>query len=145
VSQGFQELCIALRPATGLWLLPIAIVFSIGCASPRVDTDWDPSINWPALTHYAWLPDPPGHAGDPRLHNDLIDGRVNPRPAPHPGLAWHHVVASPPQPRPTVFAATRLGGVALVPAPPAVGMGMGDDAMSDVVDMMQPTAAISGG
>ena len=49
---------------------------SIGCAGPRVQTDWDPSINWPALTHYAWLPDPPGHAGDPRLHNELIDGRV---------------------------------------------------------------------
>ena len=58
-------------------LLPIIVIaFQLGCASPGVETDWDPSISWPMLARYAWLPDPPGQAGDPRFHNSLVDARV---------------------------------------------------------------------
>lgn len=58
------------------FLLVIATPLWLGCAGPNVTTDWDPSISWPMLGRYAWLPDPPGHAGDPQLHNSLVDGRV---------------------------------------------------------------------
>jgi hypothetical protein len=57
-------------------LAGIATTFWLGCAGPSVVTDWDPSISWPMLGRYAWLPDPAEMAGDPRLHNTLVDGRV---------------------------------------------------------------------
>ena len=63
-----------LRYLAGL-LIALAIFVS-GCAGLRVETDWDPSISWPMLQRYKWLPDPPGHEGDPQLHNALVDGRV---------------------------------------------------------------------
>jgi hypothetical protein len=57
-------------------LLLLAIALALGCAGPRVTTDWDPSISWPLVRRYAWLPDPPGLSGDPQLHNALVDARV---------------------------------------------------------------------
>ena len=42
----------------------------------QVTTDFDRFFRFGSIGTYAWLPDPPGHAGDPLLHNDLIDARV---------------------------------------------------------------------
>jgi hypothetical protein len=48
----------------------------MGCASMQVSADFRRNFRFSSVESYAWLPDPPGHAGDPVLHNDLIDGRV---------------------------------------------------------------------
>ena len=56
--------------------LVLCVGLSISCSSIRVNIDFDPSVDFGAFRTYAWLPDPPAHAGDPRLHNALIDGRV---------------------------------------------------------------------
>jgi hypothetical protein len=53
-----------------------AMASSIGCASTRVATDYDPNAQFAGWKRWAWLPDPVGHAGDQRLHNDLVDARV---------------------------------------------------------------------
>ena len=55
--------------------LALATGFCLGCATP-VSTDFDPRFDFSQVQRYAWLPDPPGHAGDTRLHNALVDGRV---------------------------------------------------------------------
>ena len=55
--------------------LALATGFCLGCATP-VSTDFDPRFDFSQAQRYAWLPDPPEHAGYARLHNALVDGRV---------------------------------------------------------------------
>ena len=62
-----------------MWLVAIGIglcCFLTGCESMQVSADFRRNFRFTSVETYAWLPDPPGHAGDPVLHNDLIDGRV---------------------------------------------------------------------
>lgn len=58
--------------------LLLLAVFAVSCNryAIRVETDFDWRFRFAGVETYAWLPDPPGHAGDPRLHNALVDGRV---------------------------------------------------------------------
>jgi hypothetical protein len=60
-------------------VLSVLAVFSVvwaGCSTMQVSADFRRNFRFASVETYAWLPDPPGHAGDPVLHNDLIDGRV---------------------------------------------------------------------
>ena len=57
----------------GLWL---TVLSGIACQSIQVEVDFRRDFRFASVRAYAWLPDPPGHAGEPVLHNDLIDGRV---------------------------------------------------------------------
>jgi hypothetical protein len=60
-----------------LWLTVLGLsVIWLGCGSMQVNADFRRNFRFTSVESYAWLPDPPGHAGDPVLHNDLIDGRV---------------------------------------------------------------------
>jgi hypothetical protein len=60
----------------GTTLLTLGLALGVGCQSMQVTTDFDRFFRFGSARTYAWLPDPSGHAGDPLLHNDLIDGRV---------------------------------------------------------------------
>ncbi len=57
-------------------LLMLGLALGLGCQSMQVTTDFDRFFRFGSIRTYAWLPDPLGHAGDPLLHNDLIDRRV---------------------------------------------------------------------
>lgn len=57
-------------------LLTSSVTLAAGCASFRVATDFDPSVAFGELESYAWLPDAPEQRLDVRLHNALIDGRI---------------------------------------------------------------------
>lgn len=47
-----------------------------GCATFRVQTDYDPAVDFARLRTYAWQARAPRTDADPRVHNDLLDGRV---------------------------------------------------------------------
>jgi hypothetical protein len=64
-----------MRIALGAGLL-LAVLSGIACQSIQVEAEFRRNFRFASVRTYAWLPDPPGHAGDPILHNDLIDGRV---------------------------------------------------------------------
>jgi hypothetical protein len=57
-------------------VLASSVTLAAGCASFRVATDFDPSFAFGELESYAWLPDAPEQRLDVRLHNALIDGRI---------------------------------------------------------------------
>lgn len=59
-------------------ILPIlAMVVAAGCAGPRAGFDYDPSADFTAYRHWAWLPKPQEQAsGDPRLDNSLVRNRI---------------------------------------------------------------------
>lgn len=44
-----------------------------GCSTLGVQTDYDPDASFSELKTYRWLPSP---EGDPRVHNDIAEGRV---------------------------------------------------------------------
>jgi hypothetical protein len=54
-------------------LLALALA---GCASVRVDTDYDPQADFSALHSYAWLAESQPPTGDPRIDNTLVDARI---------------------------------------------------------------------
>jgi hypothetical protein len=47
-----------------------------GCLGLPVETDYDPEVEFASLGSYAWLDTERKKTGDPRLDNDLLDGRV---------------------------------------------------------------------
>ena len=57
-------------------VLASSVTLAAGCASFRVETDFDPSFAFGELESYAWLPDAPEQQLDVRLHNALVDGRI---------------------------------------------------------------------
>ncbi len=61
------------------WLRLFAIAAGmawLACQSMEISSDFRRNFRFSSVETYAWLPNPPGHAGDPVLHNDLVDGRV---------------------------------------------------------------------
>ncbi len=72
-TSGLQP---ALRRVLAVVALGIVASVHVGCGSKQVEVDFRRNFRFASVRTYAWLPDPPGHAGDPVLHNDLIDGRV---------------------------------------------------------------------
>jgi hypothetical protein len=57
-----------------LWLTVLGMSsIWLGCGSVQVNADFRRNFRFTSVEIYAWLPDPPGHAGDSVLHNDLID------------------------------------------------------------------------
>lgn len=55
-----------------VWVASLAV--GLGCASMKIDTDWDPSVDFSALETYDWKPTLP--FGDPRTDNSLLEDRV---------------------------------------------------------------------
>lgn len=65
------------RRGRAAWLVAIGLALLASCQTPiQVGADFRRNFRFSSVQTYAWLPDPPGHAGDPVLHNDLIDERV---------------------------------------------------------------------
>jgi hypothetical protein len=68
------------RSTASVGFTTLAVVFALacalGCESIQVTTDFTRNFRFSSVETYAWLPDPPGHAGDPVLHNALIAERV---------------------------------------------------------------------
>lgn len=48
----------------------------IGCSSVKVDSDYDPKVDFTSLDSYAWLPEPRAKTGNPRLDNPLLTSRI---------------------------------------------------------------------
>ena len=53
-----------------------ALVALVSCSTVRVQSDYDPAVDFAALRSYAWMPDPPQVSADPLLHNSLLDARI---------------------------------------------------------------------
>jgi hypothetical protein len=62
------------RPA--VVLLAMLLGCLSGCATIRVQTDYDPAADFSHLHTYAWQPRDQRADADPRTNNDLLDGRV---------------------------------------------------------------------
>ncbi|MCP4003381.1 MAG: DUF4136 domain-containing protein [bacterium] len=58
----------------GLALLLVSALAA--CASVRVSTDFDPEIDFAAYRTFAWLPEPTGRTGNPRLDSPLLADRI---------------------------------------------------------------------
>jgi hypothetical protein len=58
------------------WTYAAVLLCISGCATIRIDTDYDPAADFTRLRTYAWQPHPTGAGGDPRINNDLLDARV---------------------------------------------------------------------
>ena len=64
------------RSSRAVLLGVMGVLLLLGCQSMQVSADFRRNFRFSSAETYAWLPDPPGHAGDPVLHNGLIDERV---------------------------------------------------------------------
>ena len=53
-----------------------ALVALVSCSTVRVQSDYDPAVDFSALRSYAWMPDPPQVSSDPLLHNSILDARI---------------------------------------------------------------------
>lgn len=56
-----------------------------GCSSIRVNSDYDPKVDFSNFRTWSWLPQPVPEVIDPRVHNEIVDQRV--RRAVEAGLA----------------------------------------------------------
>lgn len=64
------------KKLAGLLLLPLIVVLAGGCSGIRVQSDYDPSIDFRDVEDYAWLsPDQDDGAGIPAM-NDLLTQRI---------------------------------------------------------------------
>ena len=52
----------------------LVLAAAVGCSTMRVDTDWDPEVDFGALHTYDWRPGP--QLGDPRVDHSLLQDRV---------------------------------------------------------------------
>ncbi|HEY5656259.1 MAG TPA: DUF4136 domain-containing protein [Myxococcota bacterium] len=60
----------------GVAALALMALLLAGCSSIRVDTDFDPQVDFSALRSYAWLAESQPPTGDPRIDSDLLDARI---------------------------------------------------------------------
>ena len=51
-------------------------VLAAACTSFPVDTDYNPEVDFAVLRHYVWSERDPNPSADPRVDNDLLDGRI---------------------------------------------------------------------
>lgn len=61
------------RPYSVLCVLLLCLS---GCATFRVQTDYDPAVDFTRLRTYSWQPRSERTDADPRINNDLLDARV---------------------------------------------------------------------
>jgi hypothetical protein len=56
----------------------LALLLSVaGCATLNIQDDYDPEENFAILKTYAWAPSETEAPKDPRVQNDLLEGRVH--------------------------------------------------------------------
>jgi hypothetical protein len=53
-----------------------ALVALVSCSTVRVESDYNPQVDFSTLRSYAWMPDPPDVSSNPLLHNSILDGRI---------------------------------------------------------------------
>jgi hypothetical protein len=49
----------------------------VGCSTFQINSDYDPDADFAGLQSYAWAPAETESAKDPRVQNDLLEGRVH--------------------------------------------------------------------
>lgn len=57
-------------------LAPLLLALLAGCSGIKVNSDYDPAVDFASLRNYAWLPRAPEGTGDPRLDSSLLNDRI---------------------------------------------------------------------
>jgi hypothetical protein len=57
-------------------LAPLLALALLACATPAVESDWDPATDFSTLKTWAWFPKTRPPQLDPRLDSQLLDARI---------------------------------------------------------------------
>ncbi len=64
------------RMSIGIRFLAALAMVACSCSSIKVDTDYNPNVDFASLRSFAWLPSAGEKTGDPRIDNPLLAGRI---------------------------------------------------------------------